>query len=115
MRKSRSEERRRSPRVHCELWTHWIRRSGSVEAAVTDISDRGLFVRSTELPTMGEMVQLEVFLPAENVPLRLFVVVRSLSQADGRHGFGVELRQADDATLQRWKAFYKTQNLGPRG
>lgn len=100
------KERRRARRIDCELWAVWLKRSGNIEAAVADVSDRGLFVRSTELPRVGELGRLEVFLPNDPAPVALSVVVRSLRRTGARVGFGVELHAVDEKASQRWATFY---------
>ena len=102
--KGARDERRRAPRVRCELWANWVRRSGDVEATVADIAERGLFLRSTTLPTVTELVQLEVYPPGEMTPVPLLAVVRSIRRSGDAVGFGVELRVMDDTTRARWQA-----------
>lgn len=106
------KERRRSRRLGCELWAIWLRRGGNVEAAIADVSDGGLFVRSTDMPCIGELVRLEVYLPDDPIPLPLCVVVRSARRHGPRIGFGVELHTVDDQTRRRWTALYSSLGRG---
>lgn len=101
-----SKERRRSPRQPCELWANWVRRTGDVEATVADLSERGLFLQSSQLPQMGELVRLEVYPPGEMTPLGLVAVVRFTKRFGSRVGFGVELHAVDEATKERWQALH---------
>lgn len=107
-----TKERRRSRRFGCELWANWLRRSGNVESAIADVSDGGLFVRSTDLPRIGELIRLEVYVPDDPIPLPLCVVVRSARRRGPRSGFGVELHTVDDETRRRWTAFYSSLGRG---
>lgn len=112
-----TKERRRSRRVGCELWAIWIRRSGNVEAAIADVSQAGLFVRTTGVPRIGELVRLEVYVPDDPIPLALCVVVRSTRRHGPHGGFGVELHTVDDETRRRWTALYSSLGRGelPKG
>lgn len=106
------KDRRRSPRQPCELWANWIRRSGNIEATVADLSERGLFLRTSELPQPGELVRLEVFPSGGTAPIEIVAVVR-FTRRLGRHaGFGVELHAVDNTTQIRWKDLYSVLRAG---
>ncbi len=60
----RGEERRRVERYAVNLRARWEGRHAGREGTVTDISLAGCFVLSEDLVEAGDLVKLEVFLPA---------------------------------------------------
>jgi hypothetical protein len=89
--------------VAAELPIRWVRDTGVVHSASADVSDKGLFFRSTELVKVGELLQFEFEMP--DGPMRLLVTVRHISSDPARPGFGVSLYAENTSSAKRWEKF----------
>src|SRR4051812_2938495 len=102
-RRDDSPDQRHARRVAADLPIQWVRDSGVVHSACADVSDKGLFFRSTEPVKVGELLQFECELP--DGPMRLIVTVRHVSNRPGRQGFGVSLFADNTASAKRWERY----------
>jgi hypothetical protein len=98
-----SSDQRRSRRVAAVLPIRWIRDTGVVKSASADVSENGLFFRSTEPVTIGELLQFECEMP--DGLMRLLVTVRHISNEPGKEGFGVSLYAEGTSSARRWERF----------
>jgi hypothetical protein len=100
------ENSRRSKRIFIERRVRWIKRSGYAESVTGDINAQGMFIQTTEAPTIGTLHRVEVDLP--DGPLALLVVVKFVGCGVSGSGVGVEIHASDAEAQQRWVDHYES-------
>ena len=100
-----SRSQRRSERIWTNLKVRWIRTGGVVELTAIDMNQHGMFLVTDEKVTVGELLRIEVLVPAG--PLVMFVVVRFVGQSQYRNGMGVELSLVDSKYRALWADYYR--------
>ena len=91
-------ERRKSPRVHVQIWVKEKSETGTTFHLVSNLSSGGLFIEK-ELPfPVGAVLQLELNLPHSRTPLSLKgKVVENYQDTDSdENGTGVKFIDIDD-------------------
>ena len=87
-------ERRKVQRVRLELPCRWEGRRDEAAGTITDLSTAGAFVLSDDLVEAGELVRLELLLPASTITLWGHVIYKA-----EEIGFGLRFapfQQEDD-------------------
>lgn len=92
-------ERRRTPRIYCDLGALWRRGRLYTACRVRSLNAHGLLIDTAERVTPGYLLDLQIFLPAGTVSLN--AVARC---AD--HGIGASIHSIDDADQKRLLGFY---------
>ncbi len=107
-------ERRKTQRVRLNLTCRWEGRRAGAAATVTDLSTAGAFVLSEDLVDAGELVRLELVLPASKITLWGHVVYKAegigfglrfapFQQEDDRRKLGLLVRAEARRAAQRKK------------
>ncbi len=100
-----SVDRRRTPRIRCDLLVEWRRSPRIIECRARDLNVSGLFIR-TEVPAaLHYVMELVVHLPSG--PLEVLGVARFIGNSCHGHGIGVEVHSIIDHARARWLAFYR--------
>jgi Tfp pilus assembly protein PilZ len=96
---------RRHRRLPVELGVSWRVKEerANFSSKLDDIGAGGAFIRTTESPTPGTPLVLEVLPPGAAVPLSIEGRVAWARQEPGSEGFGVEFRCRDTGGLRRLK------------
>jgi hypothetical protein len=64
---------------------------------LSDISENGLFIKSTRDFAMGEAIDIELFMPDNNNPILKGIIRRKIELPDSprKYGLGIELIEKD--------------------
>ena len=106
------QSRRRSERILTNWRASLCGSRGGMTATVTDASLEGLFVRTRELPEIGQVVWLMVELP--DGPMEVFGVVRFVGETIAGRGAGIELLPLGTRNRERWINAYQGLEPGLR-
>jgi hypothetical protein len=87
---------------------------------LSDVSENGLFIKSNRDFTMGDTIDIEVFMPDNNNSLLKGVIRRKIEPADShrKYGLGIEVIEKDMVyrdLLRNFKVPTKTPPQTPKG
>ena len=106
-----NNERRRDVRAYASPPVEIIR-IGSIERVeALNVSYRGLFLRMPTPPQLNELLKVRVMLAAKTITINV-VVVRSVVDAQGRHGVGVRFFALAGEEKRVWEG-YITRLVAP--
>ena len=86
-------EKRRSQRVRVNIRAAYRSETVTLYGQVADLSRNGLFLRSDYLDGKGSVVQVEILLPGQDVPLILGGEVVWVDLRPSCSGMGIQFRQ----------------------
>ncbi len=101
--------KRRSQRVAASLPVTWVRRGRRFQCATADIGADGMFLRTDEEIDPGYLMQLEVQLPGEALPVLMFVSARFVGRTERGKGIGAQIYVVSEQDRKRWNRFYRAQ------
>jgi hypothetical protein len=99
------DERRRSPRVPCDLPVEWRRGLRTQHCRARDINLDGLFI-ATEVPVDLHYV-MDVIVHLPSGPLEVLGVARFVGKTRHGHGIGIGVHAISNADRARWLVFYR--------
>jgi hypothetical protein len=99
------DDRRRSPRVPCDLRVEWRRGLRTSWCRARDFNLGGLFI-ATEIPVeLHYAMDLVVHLPSGAI--EVLGVARFVGNTRHGHGIGVAVHSITDEDRARWLVFYR--------
>jgi hypothetical protein len=86
-------DKRKEARLSMKLYTKLSTDSLVSVGLLSDVSENGLFIRSTRDFPMGEAIDIELFMPDNNNPILKGVIRRKIELPDShrKYGLGIEL------------------------
>jgi hypothetical protein len=97
-------DRRRTPRVPCDLPVEWRRAGRVLRCRARDLNEHGFFV-STEIPVdLHHVMDVMVMMP--DGPLEVLGVARFVGATRYGHGIGIAMHAISSADRKRWELFY---------
>jgi hypothetical protein len=90
-------DKRNNERLSMKLYTKLRADSFASCGLLSDVSQNGLFISSNRDFTMGEAIDIEVFMPDNNNSLLKGVIRRKIELPDShrKYGLGIELIEKD--------------------
>jgi Tfp pilus assembly protein PilZ len=90
-------DKRKTARLSMKLHTKLSSDSLVSWGLLTDVSENGLFIKSNRDFTMGEVIDIELFMPDDNNSLLKGVIKRKieLPESHRKYGLGIELTEKD--------------------
>ena len=90
-------DKRKNERLSMKLYTKLSADSVVSWGLLSDVSENGLFISSNRDFTMGEAIDIELFMPDNNNSLLKGVIRRKLEMPDShrKFGLGIELIEKD--------------------
>jgi Tfp pilus assembly protein PilZ len=90
-------DKRKNKRLSSKLVTKISSNSLVSWGLLTDVSENGLFIKSNRDFTMGEVIDIELFMPDNNNSLLKGVIMRrvDLPESHRKYGLGIELTEKD--------------------
>lgn len=102
-----SADRRRTPRLQCDLPVQWKRGWRDVLARACDMNADGIFIRTDETVELNHMVDVTVTLPTGKVTF--MGVARFVGATRHGRGIGVSIHVISKEDRERWSAFYQSK------
>jgi PilZ domain-containing protein len=86
-------DKRKNERLSMKLYTKLSAGSFVSWGLLSDVSEDGLFIKSNRDFTLGEVIDIELFVPDNNNPLLKGVIRRKIELPDScrKYGLGIEL------------------------
>lgn len=100
-----STDRRRTPRVPCDLPAHWKLQSRVIAARAVDLNADGLFLRTDSIVAENHLMDLAVTLPHTEVSF--FGVARYVGASRHGHGIGVKIHAISREDREAWMRYYR--------
>jgi len=90
-------DKRKDMRLSMKLYTKLTADSFVSWGLLSDVSENGLFIKSNRDFTMGEAIDIELFMPDNNNSLLKGVIRRKIELPDShrKYGLGIELIEKD--------------------
>jgi hypothetical protein len=90
-------DKRKDARLSMKLYTRLSAGSLVSMGLLSDISENGLFIKSTRDFAMGEAIDIELFMPDNNNPILKGIIRRKIELPDSprKYGLGIELIEKD--------------------
>jgi len=90
-------DKRKNERLSMKLYTKLSADSVVSWGLLSDVSENGIFIKSNRDFTMGEAIDIELFMPDNNNSLLKGVIRRKLEMPDShrKFGLGIELIEKD--------------------
>jgi hypothetical protein len=104
MEQNDNPERRRDVRAYASPPVEILRRGGIEKVEALNVSYRGLFLRMPTPPHANELLKVRVTLATKTLILNV-VVVRSVVDAQGRHGVGVRFFALAGEEKRVWEGY----------
>jgi hypothetical protein len=95
-----TENRRSHPRITMPLECAWSGASGRAETRISDLSEAGCYVDTSQVPVAGETVEINVTLGGAALTLSGRVVYAAVGM-----GFGAKFEPLETATAGHLSAF----------
>ena len=113
-------DKRKSERLSMKLYTKLSADSFVSWGLLSDVSENGLFIKSNRDFTIGEAIDIELFMPNNNNSLLKGVIRRKieLPETHRKYGLGIELVEKDMVYrhfLRSLKGQTKTPLQTPKG
>jgi len=113
-------DKRKNERLAMKLYTKLSADSVVSWGLLSDVSENGIFIKSNRDFTMGEAIDIELFMPDNNNSLLKGVIRRKLEMFDShrKFGLGIELIEKDVIYrhfLKTLKGQTKTPLQTPKG
>jgi len=113
-------DKRKNERLSMKLYTKLSADSVVSWGLLSDVSENGIFIKSNRDFTMGEAIDIELFMPDNNNSLLKGVIRRKLEMPDShrKFGLGIELIEKDVIYrhfLKTLKGQTKTRIQTPKG
>ncbi|NOZ87871.1 MAG: PilZ domain-containing protein [Deltaproteobacteria bacterium] len=102
-----SKDRRRAPRIKANLKIRIPRAPRAIEGKTRNVSRHGVFVDSErELPE-GQLIQVELTLPEEPLPVPMMAKVIRVEPGDlgAKGGFALDFYALDKGAMEAWDMF----------
>jgi len=86
-------DKRKDIRLSMKLYTKLSADSFVSTGVLCDVSENGLFIKSTRDFAMGEAIDIELFMPDNNNPILKGIIRRKIELLDShrKYGLGIEL------------------------
>jgi hypothetical protein len=90
-------DKRKDMRLSMKLYSKLRAESGVSWGLLTDVSENGIFIKSNRDFTMGEAIDIELFMPDNTNALLKGVIRRKIELPDShrKYGLGIELKEKD--------------------
>jgi Tfp pilus assembly protein PilZ len=90
-------DKRKDMRLSMKLYSKLRAVSGVSWGLLTDVSENGIFIKSNRDFTMGEAIDIELFMPDNTNALLKGVIRRKIELPDShrKYGLGIELKEKD--------------------
>lgn len=102
-----SADRRRSPRVPCDLPVLWKRGWRTTPLRVLDLNADGVFIATSDKIDLNFLMDLVITLPDGD--LSFLGVARFLGATRHGRGVGVAIHGITPEDRKRWQVFYRTE------
>ena len=90
-------DKRKDARLSMKLYARLSAGSLVSMGLLSDVSENGLFIKSTRDFAMGEAIDIELFMPDNNNPILKGIIRRKIELPDShrKYGLGIELIEKD--------------------
>ena len=104
-------DKRKDMRLSKQLYAKLSAESSVSWGLLSDVSENGLFIKSNRDFTMGEAIDIEIFMPDNNNSLLKGIIRRKieLPESHRKYGLGIELIKKD----ARYKTFLSSSLYEP--
>jgi hypothetical protein len=99
-------DRRRTPRVPCDLPVEWRRAGRTLRSRARDLNEHGLFI-ATEIPGDRHHVMDGVVMMPDG-PVEILGGARVGGATRYGHGIGIAIHAISNADRKRWELFYNS-------